>query len=247
MVTLRTGTMTCDDAALSLSRTDEIPGAGDFAFVEVTDTGCGMDAYTQDRLFEPFFTTKFVGRGLGMSAILGIVRGHKGAIFVTSQVGKGSTVRVLFPVYTGPLPDDTPAAKETAPAPVVPGGARQSGRTILVVDDEELVLNVSRRMLQHLGWTVLEAPDGPRALEIFRERGHEIACVLVDLSMPHMDGIEVFRKIRAMRPDVKVLLSSGYAKESGASARSLDEGVDGFIQKPYSAKHLRSELERVLG
>jgi CheY-like chemotaxis protein len=237
--------MACDDAELSRSRTDEIPAAGQFVFVEVTDTGCGMDAYTQDRLFEPFFSTKFVGRGLGMSAILGIVRGHKGAIFIDSKVGEGSTVRVLFPVYVGPMPDETASAKDAVPA--LPNETRKGGRTILVVDDEELVRNVCRRMLQHLGWTVLEAPDGPTALEVFKARGPEIACALVDLSMPHMDGIEVFRKLRAMRPDLKVLLSSGYAKEYGASARSLDEGVDGFIQKPYSARHLRAELDRVLG
>jgi PAS domain S-box-containing protein len=252
MVTLRTGTMTCDDEVLSRSRTDEIPPAGRFAFVEVSDTGCGMDGYTQDRLFEPFFSTKFVGRGLGMSAILGIVRGHKGAIFIDSTVGKGSTVRALFPEYVGPVPDadDKAADKvstdaEARPAP--PPANTRASRTILVVDDEELVRNVCRRMLEHLGWNVLEAPDGPTAVEVFRARGHEIACALVDLSMPHMDGIEVFRKLRAIRPDVKVLLSSGYAKEYRASERSLNEGVDGFIQKPYSAKHLRSELDRLLG
>jgi CheY-like chemotaxis protein len=143
------------------------------------------------------------------------------------------------------VPASTDASTREHPA--ASDRTRRERRAILVVDDEELVRNVCRRMLQHLGWTVLEAPDGPTAIEIVQRKGRDIACALVDLSMPHMDGIEVFRKIRALRPDVKVLLSSGYAREAGAGARSLDEGVDGFIQKPYSARRLRDELDRLLG
>ena len=214
-------------------------------FVEVTDTGCGMDADTQDRLFEPFFSTKFVGRGLGMSADPRHRPRPQGRDLHRQQGRPGIHGPRALPRLPGTAAGRDREHEDAAPAP--PLAKRQEGRTILVVDDEELVRNVCRRMLQHLGWTVLEAPDGPTALEIFKERGREIACALVDLSMPHMDGIEVFRKLRAMRPDVKVVLSSGYAKEYGASARSLDEGVDGFIQKPYSARHLRAELDRVLG
>jgi len=247
VVTLATGELNCSADYLRHSRVDEIPQPGRFVYVSVTDTGCGMDAVTQQRLFDPFFTTKFMGRGLGMSAILGIVRGHKGAILVESEVGRGSSIRVLFPAIEEPVPvrtADSPAsAAGGSPAAAVP---RAKG-TILLVDDEDMVRLVCQRMLSHDGWKVLPATGGSEAIKLFRINAQVITCVLLDLSMPQMDGMAVFRELRAIRPDVKVILTSGYSSDQGDGQKLIEEGLDGFIQKPYTVESFRRELARVLG
>ena len=247
VITLATGVVDCSDDYLRRSRLDEIPMPGRFVFLSVADTGCGMDAVTQQRLFDPFFTTKFMGRGLGMSAILGIVRGHKGAILVESGVGRGSTIEVLFPAIEEPVP----ASMADAPASVVggsPAEARSKSKgTILLVDDEDMVRLVCQRMLTHDGWSVLPASGGFEAIKLFRQNPEAITCVLLDLSMPQMNGMAVFRELRAIRPDVKVILSSGYSSDQGDGHELLGKGVDGFIQKPYTVDGFRRELARVLG
>jgi CheY-like chemotaxis protein len=203
-----------------------------------------MDEHTLVRLFDPFFTTKFTGRGLGMSAILGIVRGHKGAIVVSSDVSRGSTIRVLFPAWRAV--HHGAAADEHATPASVPARQGQHGR-ILVVDDEDLVRTVTRRMLERDGWEVVEASNGPDAFEIYSRDPDRFDCVVLDLSMPRMDGRAVFRDMRAIRPDVIVVLTSGFAydhaaDETGARA----DRPAGFIQKPYASQALRDELTRVL-
>ncbi len=244
VVTITTGALVCDEDYLQASRLKEKPAPGVFVFFEVRDTGCGMDEETKDRLFDPFFTTKFTGRGLGMAAVLGIVSGHKGAIMVESEPGEGTALRVLFPAMDGrkALKSDKQAAsaddsraEETAPTP----GA------VLIADDDEMVLNLCKTMVERIGYKVLVASDGDEAVKIFRERETEIVCAILDLSMPKLDGMATFDELRRIRPDIKVILSSGY-DEQETTQRFLGRGLAGFIKKPYQLSSLRGELMRVI-
>jgi PAS domain S-box-containing protein len=240
-ITLSTGMTECDEVQLSRSRVEERPEPGRFAFVEVTDTGSGMDAGTQERLFDPFFTTKFTGRGLGMSAVLGIVRGHKGAILVESERERGTTIRVLFPAC-----GVAETVKERAVRmPPAEAPSDVSCRTILVVDDEEEVRRLALAFIQYLGHKGMVASDGEEALKLFEQSSGEIDCVLLDLTMPRMDGLSAFRRLRAIRPDIRVILSSGY-NEQDATQRFMGEGLTGFIQKPYRLHQLRELLNRTV-
>ena len=241
VITLTTGVQAFDAAYLSTSWLNEKPPAGRFAYVEVSDTGCGMDDETKQRLFDPFFTTKFTGRGLGMSAVLGIVQGHKGAVMVQSAVGHGSTIRVLFPASE---------AVSAAMAGDSFGLAGQSGAmallgTVLVVDDEETVREVCAAFAQRLGLQTITAAHGEEGLRLFKRHADKIGCVLLDLTMPRMDGISTFREMKRLRPDLPVILCSGY-DEQEATQHFTNEGLAGFLQKPYSLQDLKDEIERVL-
>jgi PAS domain S-box-containing protein len=240
-ITLVTGSKTLDEVSLSRSRLAEKPPPGRFAFLEVSDTGCGMEDGTLQRIFDPFFTTKFTGRGLGMSAVLGIVRGHKGAVMVDSETGQGTTIRVLFPACEA-------ACVETAGT--TDAGAQGESEatfsgTVLVVDDEEAVRKLCATCVRRLGFQVLSAADGEEAVELFEKHADEITCVLLDLTMPRLDGVSTFRRLKLLRPDVKVLLSSGYDKLD-VTQRFTSEGVAGFIQKPYLLQDLKKGIERAL-
>ena len=246
VIVLSTGARACDRAYLDdvtqALRTglDEPLSEGVYVYLEVADTGCGMDAQTIERIFDPFFTTKATGRGLGMSAVLGILRGHRGALKIHSELGKGTTCRVLFsamaPTEDG-LADRRSHETEAT-------HWRGSG-TVLIADDEEQVLSVVRQMLEHIGFCVLTAPNGRGALEVFREHADEIVCVLLDLTMPHMDGVEAFREISQLDPGVKVVLCSGY-HEQDVIQRFSGEGLAGFIQKPFSVAGLRAALGEII-
>jgi len=244
VIALSTGIQTCDATSLSRSRSQAIPPPGSFAFLDVTDTGCGMDDQTQLRLFDPFFSTKTMGRGLGMSAILGIVGAHHGAIFVDSTVGKGTSIRVLFPAA-----EPSPAAEERNAVPESrPGHSRdrRARGSVLVVDDEDMVRTVCSQILRRIGWSVTEASNGPEAIERYRKNPADFAVVILDQSMPQMDGMTVFRELRIINPAVKVILSSGYSHDLSSGERLAEEGLAGFIQKPYSLQSLRDELDRML-
>ncbi len=212
---------------------------GEYVFLEVADDGPGMDALTKERVFDPFFTTKFTGRGMGLAAVLGIVRAHLGGISLTSAPGSGTRVTALFPRIANDQ-EQTHLPSQVHKAPF-----RGSGK-VLLVDDEEMILSVGERMLKRLGFEVVTAADGVEALALFRSLGQELRCVLLDLSMPHKDGKEAFLEMAEQRPEVVVIIASGYAQDQ-VRAHFDDHQPAGFIRKPYQLKDLSRVLEQALG
>jgi PAS domain S-box-containing protein len=234
VITISTGAMDCMRDYLTEVSVDQHLGEGRYVYLEVSDTGCGMDKETLSRLFEPFFTTKFTGRGLGMAAVQGIVRGHKGALRVYSEVGKGSTFKILFPA----LAPDTAAG---APPAVEANLAWRGSGRVLLVDDEETIRVLGMRMLEHLGFSVLTAADGHEAIDVFEKGDGQIDLVLLDVTMPHLNGEETFRELRRIDPEVRVVMSSGYT-EHDIAGRFAGKRLAGFIQKPYNLGALRECL-----
>ncbi len=238
VISISTGVVRADRTYLDKTfQAPDIP-TGDYVFMEVSDTGGGMSPEVQARIFEPFFTSKFTGRGLGLAAVSGIVQGHKGALKVYSEPGKGSSFKFLLPVASGEA-DGVAAPRGARDAPLVARG------TILVVDDEETVQAVASRMLESLGFSVIVASNGREALEVYGQRRSEITGVLMDLTMPHLDGEETFRELRRLEPNIRVLLMSGY-NEQDAIARFVGKGLAGFIQKPFNVDDLKNSLRALL-
>jgi two-component system cell cycle sensor histidine kinase/response regulator CckA len=237
VITITTNIMECDSDYLRTVYLSDQVEEGAYVYMEVADTGCGMDEETLKRLFDPFFTTKFTGRGLGLSAVLGIVRGHGGTIKVYSEEGSGSSFKVLLPAVKGEV--ESRARKDLCQLEGLHGG------TVLLVDDEPSVREVGRSMLQRKGYDVYLAGDGREALEIFREMHGEIDCIILDLTMPHMDGEETFREMRKIDSSVKVIISSGYNKQD-VTQRFVGKGLAGFIQKPYRLSELHAKVQEVI-
>ncbi len=237
VITVAAGATRCDADYLKKTELHDGLAPGLYVHIEVTDTGCGMDAETRPRIFEPFFTTKFTGRGLGLAAVLGIVRAHKGAIKVYSELGKGTTFKVLFPAL------DMEENGVQSQVPSLSDNWQGKG-VILLADDEESLRALGAMMLERLGFTVLTAVDGRDALELYRKRQSEISLVMLDLTMPHMDGAQAFGELRRINPDVRVILASGYSEEDVA-ARFAGKRLSGVLQKPYSLNKLRELLMKV--
>ena len=234
-VTVRTGHVTADRDALARMYLGDDLAEGRYVFVEVADTGSGMDGETQSRIFDPFFTTKFTGRGLGLAAVLGIVRGHQGAIKVYSEVGKGSLFRVLFPSVAVAAPKPGAAAVDDREW-------RGSG-TALVADDEACVRESVGAILKRAGFAVLLAEDGQEAIDLYQAHAGEVRVVVLDMTMPRLSGDGVARRLREADPRLPILFTSGFTEEEVAGHV---DGAVAFIQKPYTAADLRRKVRRLL-
>jgi CheY-like chemotaxis protein len=237
-VWVRTGVRDVDSRYIQLALQNSDIEPGPCVFLEVRDTGCGMDEATLTRIFDPFFTTKFTGRGLGLAAVAGIVRGHKGAIRVASQPDQGSTFLVLFPALTSPAPAGV-ATRNLVPADCAGAGI------ILVVDDERMVLHTARMALERHGYTVREAASGPEAIEALQREKAGVAAVILDLSMPGMSGQEALPLLRQIQPSLRVIVSSGYS-QSETLQQFSGQPISGFIQKPYTSARLAESVKAAL-
>jgi PAS domain S-box-containing protein len=234
VISITTGCMNCDRRYLGNVWLDDHLEEGAYVYFEISDSGCGMDKETQSKIFDPFFTTKFTGRGLGMAAVMGIIRGHRGAIKIYSEVGQGTTFKVLFPASS--------ELAVNADAGLPEHTWRSSGKALLV-DDEETVRTIGTDMLRELGFQVLTASDGRQALELFNCHP-DISFVLLDLTMPVLDGEQTFRELRNINPDVKVIMTSGY-NEQDVTQKFVGKGLAGFVQKPYKLSALRETIVKM--
>jgi two-component system, cell cycle sensor histidine kinase and response regulator CckA len=212
---------------------------GEYVKLSIRDTGIGMDAATQKRIFEPFFTTKEKGRGtgLGMASVYGIVKNHAGYIDVTSKLGKGTTISILLPVTDKELPVSVQPVDEKI--------AKGSG-TILLVDDEEAITEVTLQMIESLGYRVISACGGREAVKLYKERKEPIDLVILDIIMPEMGGGETFDRLKEIDPDVNVLISTGYSIDENA-AKIMARGAKDFLQKPFDMEALSKKIEKALG
>ncbi|MBL0211723.1 MAG: PAS domain S-box protein [Holophagaceae bacterium] len=236
-ISISTRRMDLDAHAIATELPNQNLAPGAYVVLEVADNGCGMDLEIQAKIFDPFFTTKVAGRGLGLSAMLGIIRGHQGGILIRSERGKGSSFQLFFPACTG------------AAAPRTKLDSDYQGQftgTVLLVDDEEAVLNAMGSALKLFGFQVLTAADGIEALEIFNAEAGRLKVVLMDLTMPRLDGATTFLAMQESHPEIPVILSSGYDEHDFSEAFQF-KGLAAFLQKPYQLKELRKVLYHVLG
>jgi len=208
------------------------------AVVEIADNGCGMSPETVERIFDPFFTTKGMSRGtgLGLASVYGIVRNHGGTITVTSKKGKGSTFSIYLPASRRKAMRENRGSDT-----LVPGK-----ETVLLVDDEDMILEVGTQILEKMGHKVLKAKSGQEATELYQMHKDSIDLVILDMIMPGMSGGETYDRIKAIDPEAKVLLSSGYSVD-GQATEILKRGCNGFIQKPFRMKDLSHKIQEVLG
>ncbi len=214
------------------------PPPGRYVSIRVSDNGCGMSEIVKAQIFDPFYTTKFTGRGLGLAAALGIVRSHRGAIAVQSAEGRGSTFDVLLPAMTS-------AAAFKHPKTGEPAAVFSSAGVVLIIDDEELVRRAARSTLEHFGYTVFEASDGRDGADLFSRLHDRISAVLLDLTMPHMDGYDVWRYIRRIRSDMAVVITSGF-EEADAMRQFTDDPALLFLKKPFTASGLGNKIGAAL-
>ncbi|MBW1869544.1 MAG: response regulator, partial [Deltaproteobacteria bacterium] len=221
--------------------TKQHPGLkpGDYVCLTIEDDGEGMDEETKDGIFEPFFTTKFQGRGMGMAAVYGIIKGHDGTITVESEPGKGTVVRIYLPAISVESRQEAKAVKQPE-AEIAMGEG-----TILIIEDEETLVDLFREILERLGYRALLARTGKEAVELAKTFDGQIDLALLDIKLPDMDGGKVYPLIMEARPDMKVLVCSGYSIHGPARA-ILDAGAEGFIQKPFFIAPFAEKLKEVL-
>jgi PAS domain S-box-containing protein len=231
-VEVSTSAQTVGEEELKANLTRQTVAPGEFVVLTVTDNGSGMDAATCARIFDPFFSTKFTGRGLGLSSVLGIVRGHRGLLTVKSRPGEGTTFRVFFPAGARPV-QAVPAVAES----------EQGEGTILVVDDEEIVRRVASAALMRQGYRILTASNGLEAIEVYAKGPGAIDVVLLDMTMPVMGGEETLRRLAAMNPAVVVVAMSGFDEREAKSR--FGSGIAGFVHKPFSVSQLGASIAAV--
>jgi CheY-like chemotaxis protein len=231
-IVVRTSSALLNEVDLKEMHHGPAAAPGPHLCLEVADTGCGMDSATMARVFDPFFSTKFSGRGLGLATVLGAVRGHGGAVRITSEPGRGTTFCIYLPYRS-----------RTASPPASLSGLVPSseGRTVLLIDDEEDVRAVTAHMLERLGCSVLLASDGREGVEVFRERSAAIDTVILDLTLPRLGGEQALHEIRSIRSDARVIVMSGYSDEK-ARRRLTEAGMVAFLRKPFSVADLRSTM-----
>jgi len=234
-IVVTVGAKECPPNSGAITRNNKSLPKGLYAYVEVFDNGSGIEEKYLVKIFDPFFSTKFTGRGLGLAVVMGVADGHKGGIEVLSHPGKGTTIRVLFPSMKQPAQK---LEKMECPSYWKGHGV------VLLVDDEENVRSTAKKMLEHMGFQVLTASDGYQALEVYRVHSDEILCILLDLTMPRMDGQEALAELQHIQPDVRVVICSGYSKEE-VVIRFKDRTVSGFLQKPYSLDSMRDILRPI--
>ncbi len=236
IVQVTTGTQTLEEQDIIAGFLNDELKPGQYVYVEVQDNGCGMSEQTKAQIFDPFFTTKFTGRGLGLAAALGIIRGHKGTLKVYSELGLGSTFKVYLPAWQG-------EKKETQKS-TLSKNLHGSG-TVLVVDDEDVVRNTTASTLRRYGYHVLLAHNGLEGIEMLTQADSEISLVLLDLTMPVMSGEEALRHFRRIRPYIPIILTSGF-NESEAVQRLAGDDFSGFLQKPYTSLQLAEIVKKAM-
>ncbi len=235
-LSIRTGVVFLEDRPADVLFAETMP-LGEHVYFEVSDTGCGMDRETLDRIFDPFFTTKFTGRGLGLAAVAGIVRGHRGGISVDSAPGRGTRFRVMFPAVQRP---SARLQHEAHPAHDFP-----SSGLALIIDDDEGVRELAEEILRRAGMTVLTAADGHEGVKLFDRHADEIGVVLLDRTMPSLSGSDTLEAIRAIRQNARVVLVSGYSEER-VTAELAGKQLAGFLKKPFTPEALLSKVQEAL-
>jgi CheY-like chemotaxis protein len=211
---------------------------GGYALIEVSEHGIGMSKETLDRMFDPFFTTKFTGRGLGLSAVLGIIKGHKGGVTVESKEGEGTTIRVILPVVTSPVLHNEPIHYNKR-------SKTTEGKIILVIDDELDIATMAQEILESAAYTVLTELNPVRGIALYKQHHSDIGLVLLDMTMPEMSGKEAVDALQAIDPDVKIIISSGYTEEEVGKKIGRAK-ISGFIQKPYRVQSLVKIVHSVI-
>ena len=237
LINIATKIVSADRRMLDDSFAAPAVGEGLFVQLDVSDTGCGMSPETLKKIFDPFYTTKKTGRGLGLAAVLGILRGHRGGIQVSSKLGHGTRFRLLLPLLPGA---ETLSLADSGPEKIIAGPLKITG-AVLVVDDEEEIRCIASDMLTGFGFKVLKACDGAEALVAYHLHRDEIGLVLMDLTMPKLDGVQAFEKLRDICPTVPILLMSGYTEHERVPDL-VKQGRSAFIHKPFEVSTLKQKL-----
>lgn len=238
-ITISIGQQFCESDQFRQPFLDTEMDSGHYVTLEVKDDGIGMDQVTLSKIFEPFYTTKFTGRGLGLAAVLGIVRSHKGAITFDSKKAKGTTVKVFFPAV------EKPETETGSPGSTQQDTEWQGSGTIMIVDDEDIVLRACKRMLEFIGFDVLTATNGSTAIDLFQKKAGEIRCIILDMTMPDMDGYETYVQLQKIDDSIPVIFTSGFPKELSVDVSTQYSATD-FLKKPYDINQLAKKIKTIL-